>query len=108
MERRIEPDEKARFSLEVRNTFEELSITNVNITAAFTPSGSISLTSVAGDSPSRVIPPYGEGKYVLEIQTLSTPVGDYKMDIRFDYDLIVPSTVSKFSQESLTITVVPD
>jgi hypothetical protein len=30
------------------------------------------------------------------------------VDIRFDYDVVVPAALPKFSQESRTITVVPD
>ena len=107
-ERRIEPTEKASFALQVKNTFEELSVTNVSISATFSPPGNISISGVSGDSLSHVIPPYGDGKYIVEIQTANTPPGEYQMEILFSYDVVIPSSVPKTSRVSQTITVVPD
>ena len=107
-ERRIEPTETATFSLQGRNTYEELGITNIKISATFTPAGTITVINTSGDLGSRVINPFGECKFLITIQTTNTLPADYKMDIKFDYDVVVPDDLQKFSLESRTITIVPD
>lgn len=107
-ERRIEPNETATFALIVRNTFEEVGVTNVKITITFTPPGTISVSKIGGDSPARILNPFMEGKYVVEIKTSNAPPAEYKMDVRFDYDIVVPESLPKFSQESRPLVVVHD
>ena len=107
-EHRIEPSETATFALLARNTFEEVAVTNVRPTATFTPSGTITLVKVSGDTGATVHPPHADLKFSMTIQTANAVPGDYAIDIRFDYDVVVPAALPKFSQESRTITVVPD